>query len=87
MTEYSDTVERQRLRINSEKWGKGITTLHAHSLTSMWYDTRKTDGSVIDTEYNNGSIKRVIQNTGEIIYFGKALTGDALMDAYGSHGQ
>ena len=82
MTQYNETVERQSLLIEAEKWASGVKSLHAHSFTSMWYDTRGNDGSVMDIEYNNGVVKREIRSTGETVYFGEALTGQALLDSY-----
>ena len=82
MTQYNETVERQRLLIEAEKWASGVKSLHAHSFTSMWYDTRGNDGSVMDIEYNNGVVKREIRSTGETVYFGEALTGQALLGSY-----
>jgi len=82
MSEYDEVVERQRRLILAEKWAKGIKTLHAHSLTSLAYDTRGNDGSVMDTEYNNGLIKREIRSTGEIVYFGEKLKGDKLLNSF-----
>ena len=82
MTEYNETVERQRLLLEAEKWSQGVKSLHAHSFTSMWYDTRGNDGSVLDVEYNNGVVQRTIKSSGEIIYFGEALSGQELLDSY-----
>tara|TARA_Y100000385_G_scaffold238367_1_gene253296 strand:+ start:1110 stop:1370 length:261 start_codon:yes stop_codon:yes gene_type:complete len=82
MTQYNETVERQRLLLEAEEWAGGVKSLHAHSFTSMWYDTRGNDGSVMDIEYNNGVVKREIRSTGETVYFGEALTGQALLDSY-----
>ena len=82
MTQYNETVERQRLLLEAEEWSQGVKSLHAHSFTSMWYDTRGNDGSVMDIEYNNGVVQRTIKSSGEIIYFGEALTGQALLDSY-----
>ena len=48
----------------------------------MLYDNRNNDGSVMDIEYNNGVVQRTIKSSGEIIYFGEALTGQALVDSY-----
>ena len=79
MTQYNETVERQRLLLEAEEWAGGVKSLHAHS---MWYDTRGNDGSVMDIEYNNGVVKREIRSTGETVYFGEALTGQALLDSY-----
>ena len=74
MSEHNEIVERQRQLLAAEKWAKGVKTLHAHSLTSLWYDDRGNDGSVCDTEYNDGSIQREIRETGEIVWFGEKLT-------------
>ena len=86
MTQYDETVENQRLLLEAEEWSKGIRSMHAHSLDSMWYDTRPQDTAdgktVVDTQYNNGTIKRDILSTGEVFIFGKALTGQDLVDAY-----
>ncbi len=82
MSEYDEVVERQRRLILAEKWAKGIKTLHAHSLTTLWYDTRGNDGSVMDTEYNNGLIKREIRSTGETVYLGEQLKGDKLLNSF-----
>ena len=85
MTQYDDTVDRQRRLILAEKWAKGVKTLHAHSLTSLWYDDRGDDGSVMDTEYNDGLVMREIRETGEIVYFGKSLEGDEPLQHFGQH--
>ena len=82
MSEHKEIVERQRLLLEAEAWSRGVKTLHAHALSSMWYDDRKNDGSVLDTEYNSGLIKREIRETGETVYFGKKLKGEALLDQY-----
>ena len=87
MSEHNEIVERQRQLLLAEEWSKGIKAIHAHSLTSLWYDDRGNDGSVLDTEYNDGRIQREIRETGETIWFGEELTGDALIDAYGRHGR
>lgn len=51
----------------------------------MWYDTRPEDTAdgknVIDIEYNNGTVKRQLSDGGVFI-FGKAATGDELIDNY-----
>ena len=84
MTQYNDKVERQRLLLEAEEWAKGVSDIHAHSLSSMWYDTRPqdTDGkSVIDRRFNNGLIERTLED-GSIVYFGEVLKGNKLVDAY-----
>ena len=82
MTEFNSIVEEQKLMLEAEEWAKGIKTVHAHSLASLWYDTRKTDGAVLDIEFNNGVVKREIRKTGEIIFFVKALTGVELINHF-----
>ena len=85
MGQYDDKVERQRLLLLAEEWAKTVKSMHAHSLNSMWYDTRPQDTedgkSVLDTEYYSGLIKRQCDD-GSIVYFGKELKGDELIDAY-----
>jgi len=85
MTEYSDAVDRQRLLIEAEKWAKGTANIHAHSLNSMWYDSRPEDTeggkSVVDITYNSGLIERRL-DIGKVVYFGKKLTGDELIREY-----
>ncbi len=85
MTQYDDTVERQRLLLEAEEWAKGVKSLHVHSFDSMWYDDRPQDTKgkkmVTDTEYNNGVITR--HQNGKLIHtFGEELTGDKLIDTY-----
>lgn len=85
MTEYKEKVERQKLLLEAEEWSKGIKALHAHSLSSMWYDTRPQDTqngqSVLDRMFNSGLIERTLSD-GSIVYFGTELKGDELIDEY-----
>ena len=85
MTEFDGRVERQRLLLEAEEWAKGIRSLHAHSLNSMWYDNRPQDTEdgkhVVDKQYNNGLIRRTL-NDGTTVYFGEELVGDELVRAY-----
>jgi len=88
MSEYDDVVYRQRLLLEAEEWQTGVRSLHCHKLSSMWYDDRPQDtenSQVLDTIYNSGVIKREIINTGKIIIWGKALTGDELINSYTRH--
>ena len=82
MTQFNDRVEKQRLKIEAEEWAKGVRSLHAHSLTSLWYDNGREDGSVFDVQYNDGRVERQIQSTGETIILGKQLTGNELVEQY-----
>jgi hypothetical protein len=85
MGQFNDRVERQRLLLEAEKWAKEIDGIHAHSISSMWYDTRPQDTedgkSVIDTQYNSGLIKRTCDD-GSVVYFGEELKGDDLVAEY-----
>ena len=85
MGQYEDRVERQRLRLEAEKWANGVKTIHSHQLKSMWYDDRPEDtdnGPVIDVSYNDGRVQRTIINTDEKIIMGEAITGEELLRAY-----
>ena len=82
MTQSNDRVEKQRLKIEAEEWAKGVRTLHAHSLTSLWYDNGREDGSVFDVQYNDGRVERQIQSTGETIILGEQLIGNELVEQY-----
>ena len=88
MGQYADRVERQRLLLEAEEWSKGVRSLHAHSLNSMWYDTRPQDTEdgkgVVDKQFNSGLIERTL-NDGSRVYFGEELKGDELIDAYTKH--
>lgn len=84
MTQYKAVVEKQAKLIEAEKWAVGVKAFHAHSLNSMWYDTRPQDTeehNVLDIEYNDGLIERRL-HTGEVVYFGNKLTGSALVDEW-----
>ena len=85
MTQFNDKVERQRLLLEAEEWAKGVTDIHAHSLSSMWYDNRPQDTEdgkgVVDRSFNSGLIERTLED-GAIVYFGEELKGDKLIDAY-----
>jgi len=86
MSQYNDKVEKQRLKLEAEKWANNVRALHAHSLDSMYYDTRPQDTAegrrnVLDVEYNDGSVQRTLDD-GQTIILGERLTGQALVDAY-----
>tara|TARA_B100001057_G_scaffold23735_3_gene21957 strand:- start:5429 stop:5674 length:246 start_codon:yes stop_codon:yes gene_type:complete len=81
MTEFKDVVYKQRQLLLAEEWALGVSSIHAHSLSSMHYDDRPEDTAngegVIDTEFNNGLIER--KKNGQVIhYFGTKLEGDDL---------
>tara|TARA_E500000081_G_scaffold82337_1_gene83700 strand:- start:1326 stop:1655 length:330 start_codon:yes stop_codon:yes gene_type:complete len=86
MGQYDERVEKQRIKLAAEDWAKGVKSLHAHSLSSMWYDNRPQDTengkTVMDKEYNNGLVERTLSN-GETFLFTKyELRGDDLISAY-----
>jgi hypothetical protein len=93
MTQYNETVERQRLKLEAEDWALGVRSLHGHRLSSMWYDDRPQDTSegkyVMDLERNGGHIERTIYdsegNECGKHQFGETLKGDALIDSYCKH--
>ena len=67
------------------EWSKGVQTIHGHSLSSMYYDTRPQDTeggkAVTDVELNNGVVKRY-QNEKLIHTFGTELKGEELTEQY-----
>lgn len=89
MTQYRQSVEEQRIKIEAEEWAKECSQIHVHSLNSMWYDDRPQDTEggkmVTDRSFNDGSIERTLDN-GQVVIMGKRLTGQALYDAYSKSG-
>ena len=91
MTQYDEIVENQRLLLEAEEWAKIPKSVHVHRLDSMWYETEDSKkfldkGSVTDTQYNNGIIKR--QQDGKTVHiFGEEITGEELIRAYVRGGQ
>ena len=85
MSQYSDRVERQKLLLEAEKWSNGVKSIHAHSMDSLWYDTRPQDTedgkSVLDIQYNSGLVKREFSD-GDYVYLGSELTGTELVNEY-----
>ena len=85
MGQYDDLVQRQRALLEAEEWAEQVKSIHVHSITSMWYETRPEDmkmGNVIDTTYNDGTIERQLKNGGIVFMTDEKLTGDALIDAW-----
>ena len=85
MSEYDEVVERQRTRLEAEKWGRGVRSIHGHSMDSMYYDNRPQDTAngktVVDTEFNDGTVQRILENEEEV-WFGKRKTTEELLDIY-----
>jgi hypothetical protein len=88
MTQYNERVQYQRDLLAAEKWSKTVKSVHAHSLNSMWYDTRPQDTedgkSVMDIQYNSGLVERHTHD-GYTLYFGEELKGEELVYEYGRH--
>ena len=85
MTQYTKDVEDHQIRMDAIEWAKGVQTIHGHSLSSMYYDTRPQDTeggkAVTDVELNNGVVKRY-QNEKLIHTFGTELKGEELTEQY-----
>jgi len=90
MSQYNDKVEQQRLKIEAEEWAKGVRSMHAHSLSSMWYDNRPQDTAdgkgVVDIEFNDGSVKRTLSNE-QVVMMGTQLKGEDLIQSYTKNSQ
>ena len=86
MGQYDEIVERQRQKIAAEDWAIKVRAVHAHSLSSMWYDTRPEDTedgkSVLDVEYNSGRIERTLNSGEKFIFTNYELKGDELLSAF-----
>ena len=84
MTEHRDKVIRHAMLLEAQDWAVGVSQIHVHSLSSMAYDEWPEDtenGSVTDTHYNNGTIKRTRQ--GNVIrVIGDELQGEALINQW-----
>jgi len=89
MTEYKDKVIHHAMFLEAEDWAKGVSQIHVHSLSSMYYDKWPEDtknGSVTDTSYNNGTIVRT--KKGKVIrVIGNELSGNKLIDLWARRNQ
>ena len=85
MGQYDDKVKIQRILLAAEEWALGVKSLHAHSLSSMWYDDRPEDTAdgkgVVDRQFNSGLIERTLDN-GSVVYFGEQLKGEDLIQEF-----
>jgi hypothetical protein len=48
----------------------------------LFYANDRNDGSVLDIQYNDGSVKRTISSTDEVVMLGKSLRGEELINEY-----
>ena len=83
MTQFDERVQKQRDRLAAEAWGNQVKDLHAFdsNTTNVWYTDRK-DGSVVDVRYNNGTIRRTITETDEVVWFGKKEKPKSLLHSF-----
>ena len=80
MTQYHDRVIRRAKQIAAEEWARGVKSLHAHSLNSMWYEPAPKvvkEVGVLDIEYNDG---RITRNDIELVP--SQLKNDMLIDEW-----
>ena len=66
MSQYNEKVALQRQILKAEEYVNQPTCIHAHSLTSMWYDNDQTvkdvaDG-VMDIQYMDGRVERTLKS-------------------------
>jgi hypothetical protein len=92
MGQYDKVVEKQRIKIAAEEWAGKVKSIHAHSLSSLYYDDRPQDTqgnkSVVDIEYNSGRVERKLINTGETFIFDKyELKGNDLLQTFGQNNE
>ena len=65
MSQYNEKVALQRQILKAEEYVNQPTCIHAHRLTSMWYDNDQTvkdvaDG-VMDIQYMDGRVERTLK--------------------------
>tara|TARA_Y100000361_G_C10947826_1_gene232157 strand:- start:45 stop:338 length:294 start_codon:yes stop_codon:yes gene_type:complete len=66
MSQYNEKVALQRQILKAEEYVNQPTCIHAHRLTSMWYDNDQTvkdvaDG-VMDIQYMDGRVERTLKS-------------------------
>ena len=66
MSQYNEKVALQRQILKAEEYVNQPTCIHAHRLTSMWYDNDQTvkdvaDG-VMDIQYMDGRVERTLNS-------------------------
>ena len=66
MSQYNEKVALQRQILKAEEYVNQPTCIHAHRLTSMWYDNDQTVKDVVkgvvDVQYMDGRIERTLKN-------------------------
>ena len=72
MTEHSAVVEKRRLELAYEKYKDGVKQIHCFNTndTRVWYDDREPEGRVMYIMYNDGRIKRQLEDD-SIVWLGQ----------------
>ena len=83
MTQYDEKVELQKQILKAEEYRDSPKWVHAHRLTSMWYETEKTKKDavkgVVDVQYMDGRIERTVTPTGKKYLIQEGMTGADLV--------
>ena len=86
MTQYKDIVEKRRLDLEVQKWSKEVQQIHIFdsNTTTMAYDypNPRREGYVEDISYNDGTVKRTILDTNEVVYLGEKVSGFELIKRF-----
>ena len=66
MSQYNEKVALQRQILKAEEYVNQPTCIHAHRLTSMWYDNDQTVKDVaygvMDIQYMDGRVERTLKS-------------------------
>ena len=83
MTQYDERVDMQKKILLAEEYKDQPKWVHAHSLTSMWYETEKTKKDavkgVLDVQYMDGRIERTVSSTGKKYLIQEGMSGADLV--------
>ena len=83
MSQYNEKVALQRQILKAEEYVNQPTCIHAHRLTSMWYDNDQTVKDVVkgvvDVQYMDGRIERTINETGRKYTIVEGRVGEDLV--------
>tara|TARA_B100000214_G_scaffold255609_1_gene188276 strand:- start:1205 stop:1477 length:273 start_codon:yes stop_codon:yes gene_type:complete len=86
MTQYKDIVEKRRLDLAVQKWSKEVQQIHifdSNTVTMAYdYPNPRRDGYVEDISYNDGTVKRTILSTKQVLYLGEEVSKLELMKRF-----
>ena len=84
MTEYRERVDMQKKILLAEEYRNSPKWVHAHSLTSMWYETKETEldavKGVMDTQFMDGRIERVTHDGKKLLLSFFNFKDDVVID-------